>query len=190
MGSALLLWAGFQESGQDDPKGSFHFCTFSDCCQCLTWTEEIRTGSKIKASLAFCQALLCASASLFPDLPWVSGFHWPGCARGGVPGAWWWGADVGTGACSGEPAHMARRARHTAVWQWPGRLRLSQNQWFTLLRGKRQHGQPSRSCWLRGWGLEKWMDLMWQGTLENAWTQWHVPQLISELCSTGASRSP
>lgn len=69
------------------PSREFPQLPFDWLHQPFSQAEETHIGSEIKAPLAFCQPLLCASASPFPDLPWVSGCLWPGHLRGCVPAA-------------------------------------------------------------------------------------------------------
>lgn len=150
---SALLWAGFHENGHDGPRQNFHFCAFHDCVSIWAEVNKFILEAKWKCPLAFCQPPLSVSSALFPDLPQVSEFHQPECAGGDAGWAWYWGADGGMGVCSGRHARVAPRTCQAAVWQWPGSL--PHQQWFMLLSGKRQVGQMSCSCRLRGWCFSK-----------------------------------
>lgn len=170
MDSALPLQFVFQESEKDDPRGSFHLCVSNDCVS--IWAEVVHTRSKIRASLAFCQPLLFVSAPLFPELP--PGFRvsllklCEGSSASSLVVRGWYGdrrvqwrtfphGMQGTMcsclAAAREPLAFTPRVIHT-------------------VRGKQQcrKGQTTCSCWVAE-VLERWMDLMWQGVLENPCTE-------------------
>lgn len=147
MGHAVLLWAGFQDREQDDPRGSFYFCAFNGCIS--VWTEEIHTGTTTRVlgiypdtSLAVCFSVPRTSLNLR-----VPG---PGCVRGAVPGAW--GEELMRGQ---RPAHPARGAWHSHLAVARELLASTPPVWIwvTLLRAKGQHGQMSCFGTQHGWSF-------------------------------------
>lgn len=149
MGHAVLLWAGFQESGQDDPRGSFYFCAFIGHVNVWAELKKSILETKLKSPWLFAShrsGCLLVCSQNFPEFKVFRARLCEGrCARSLVVRSWWGDRDLPT-------QHMGQ---DTAIWQWPGSPWLPQHQWVALLRAKRQRGQMSCFCKLRGWGFRK-----------------------------------
>lgn len=175
MGSALLLWAGFQESGQDDPTGNFHFCAFNDRVSVWAELKKFILEAKSKRPWLFvnhrCVCLLPCSQT-FPGFQGFTGQAARGesCQElGGEELPWGWGGWQRTCPC-GTPG--TPRSRLAVAGESFG-----------------FHTAGDSRCWEERCGVgrcpapancvaevsEKRMDLMGQGVLGNACRRWLVP---------------
>lgn len=145
---------------------------FNGCTS--VWAELKKSILEEKLEpLAFSQPPLWLSASLFPELPWISGFQaqavWGEgrCARSLVVRSCWGDGDV--------PSQHTGHS--TAIQHWPG------SPWLPHHTTSESHCWEQRdsvgrcpaleNCMAEAW--EKWMDGMRQGALENACAQGLVP---------------